>query len=211
MLTAHASLRRKVAGASLIAAPLLLAISELTRVLSRGAPNSQTSYASQILALCALAAFVPAVLGLMHLLRLWSARATLLAGASALVGILGVISTVTLRLLLWGFGNTLPPDQFVQVRNALPPQILATIFLPGLLFGLSLAVLAVGLYQTRAVARPAALLVLFGGILFPIGSVPDIPAIIAPAALALVTGLAWIGRDALAMSAVDWDRFGATA
>jgi len=186
----HEQLQRSITRISLIAAPTLLLVSEILRAVTIQSPRSQVVFASQVLALAALAFFAPAVLGLARLLRAWSPAATASALALVLLGIMGSTGAVALRVVMWGLERTLAPDVFTGVRRAIPFQVLLTLLVPSLLFSLGLVALAVGLYRTRVVPRRVSLLFLSGAIAFPIGSVPDVTSIILPACLAMLA--AWV-------------------
>lgn len=194
----HERVQQRICGLSMIAAPALLILSELLRAISE--PPSQINFVSQVLALGSLGFFIPAVIGLLRVLRTWSPAATLWAAALVCLGILGSTSTVTLRLVLWGLERTLDADLFLSARRALPLQVLVLVFVPSLLFSVGLATLAIGLYRTKVVPRWVSVLFISGSILFPLASVPDVAPLILLACLAFLVALSRIGTAIMASS-----------
>jgi hypothetical protein len=180
-MTAAHHTGKLVAGVCMLVAPLLLLVSTLVQ------PELETGEAAQLaviadhpdrwfiggaFALAALAAAVPAVMGLMHMLR---ERRTILGhvgGGLALLGILAFTGAVAINLVAWQMaqpGLDRAPmvallDNVHEATGIWIPFYLATFAFP-----LGLILLAAGLVAARAVTPVMAVLTAAGGILVAIG------------------------------------------
>jgi hypothetical protein len=151
--------RKLVAGTCMVLAPLFLLASTIIH------PETGTSAASQALAIAAspdawyvahvlglvsIVLAVPAVLGLMHMLRDKHALEGHLGGALALVGLLAFVGIVAMELTFWQGGG--PVDTAVLIDRA---SETAGLFIPFYVmsfgFAAGMLVLASGLYAARAV------------------------------------------------------------
>ncbi|MFN2509730.1 MAG: hypothetical protein ABR589_13290, partial [Chthoniobacterales bacterium] len=92
--------------------------------------------------------FVPAVLGIVHLLRNRADYLGLLGGAFCIVGLMAGAGMMTIfrlnAVLIAGGERRLAPA--IQSAFKANPALPLTIFVPGFLFALGFIVLAVGLY-----------------------------------------------------------------
>lgn len=216
MAAAHRT-HKWIAGAGMVLAPLFLLISgiiqptlksnELEQLLVIRA-NLNDWYASQAFALAALAAAVPAVLGLMHMLRerQWATGAV--GGGLALLGIVFSAGTVALSLVQWEmmrFGLPVPITAAVvhDLKSTAGMQI-PFIVLP-FAFALGMAILAVGLGVSRATNPVVAFLVGVGALCIPIAyAISSVTLLIIGAAVLLV-GLGAVGMFVLRESETEWE------
>jgi hypothetical protein len=67
--------------------------------------------------------------------------------------------------------------------------------IPGLAFPLALVLLGTLLARCRVAAAPSAMLVIVGGLLFPISRIADLPAVAVASDLVLLVGFAWIAAQ----------------
>lgn len=216
-MTAAQRTRRQIAGAAMVLAPLLLLISAIVQPDLKDGDLAQLTviggdldawFASQAIALAALACTVPAILGLMHMLRERQWLAGLAGGGLALLGTLAAVGTVTLALVEWEmvrFGVPLPVTAAVinDLKDTTGMQI-PFLILPFAL-AVGLIVLAVGLAASRAVNPIMALLIAAGGAGVLVGyGIASLTLVIIAAAL-LFVGLGATGLIVLRESEADWE------
>lgn len=216
MAAAHRT-HKWIAGAGMVLAPLFLLISGIVQpTLKSGELNQlliiRTNlddwYASQALALAALAVAVPAVLGLMHMLRerQWATGAV--GGGLALLGIVFSAGTVALSLVQWEmmrFGLPVPITAAVvhDLKNTAGMEI-PFIILP-FAFALGMAILAVGLGVSRATNPVVAFLVGAGAVCIPIAYAISSVTLLIIAAAVLLVGLGTVGMFVLRETEADWE------
>ena len=216
MAAAHRT-HKWIAGAGMVLAPLFLLVSAIVQPsLKSGELNQlvviQTNlndwYASQALALAALAVAVPAVLGLMHMLRerQWATGAV--GGGLALLGIVFSAGTVALSLVQWEmmrFGVPIPITAAVvhDLKNVAGIEI-PFIIMP-FAFALGMAILAVGLGVSRATNPVVAFLVGAGAVCIPVAyAISSVTLLIIGAAVLLV-GLGTVGMFVLRETETQWE------
>jgi hypothetical protein len=209
--------RKVIAGACMVVAPLVLLVSTLVQ------PELETSEAAQLgviadhpdrwfiaqaFALGALASAVPAVLGLMHMLR---ERQPVLGDAGAgltLLGILAFIGAVAINLVAWQMAQ--PRTDSTQMVVLLDSVHNATgIWVPFYLltfaFAAGLIVLATGLVVARLVSPVIAILVAVGAVLVATGYSAASEILIIAGAACLTLGVGSIGVLASRESDADWE------
>ena len=220
-----ANFRRTLAGLCLIAAPLAILASEVSlhlvtpknpldtgQQLAIIAENPGTWQLAILLGLLAAILFVPAILGMVHLLRGRGVVLGHIGGGLALIGVLGLAGH---QALLSAFGEiakagtALGLDQglMVKVTERMEDSVIGAIivllmWLLGLFFGLIL--LSIGLYRARfvpiwVVACPILALV---SAFLPFTS--DVPKLISVGFL--IAGLGAIGLKVLALSDQEWEK-----
>ncbi len=216
MAAAHRT-HRWIAGAGMVLAPLLLLVSAIIQPTLKSSEleqllvirtNLNDWYASQAFALAALAAAVPAVLGLMHMLRerQWATGAV--GGGLALLGIVFSAGTVALSLVQWQmmrFGLPVPITAAVihDLKSTAGMEI-PFIILP-FAFALGMAILAVGLGVSRAANPVMAFLVGAGAVAIPIAYAISSVTLLIVAAAVLLVGLGTVGLFVLRETDADWE------
>ncbi|HEX4804475.1 MAG TPA: hypothetical protein VFU94_01130 [Conexibacter sp.] len=216
MAAAHRT-HRWIAGAGMVLAPLLLLVSAIIQPTLKSSEleqllvirtNLNDWYASQAFALAALAVAVPAVLGLMHMLRerQWATGAV--GGGLALLGIVFSAGTVALSLVQWQmmrFGLPVPITAAVihDLKNTAGMEI-PFIILP-FAFALGMAILAVGLGVSRATNPLMAFLVGVGAVAIPIAYAISSVTLLIIAAAVLLVGLGTIGLFVLRETEAEWE------
>jgi len=215
MPRAPADLRRRLTGLSMIAsAGLSLATavilpanhSDLGAQVAGVAAHPDRFLAANLLALASLVLLVPALLGLVHVLRERAPRLALAGGALALAGVMPVAVQIALGLVEW---------QMVK-RGAERAQMVALLhriefsagFVPILLAAalpaLGLCFLAAGLWRSRSAPRWVAALLALGAVALDLGfEIPSLSVRILAAALSLVA-FAYLGAMVLGWSAQEW-------
>lgn len=183
-LTNSSNRRRLVAGAALVAAPaVILAVDVAVRVAGFERPLLRGAVAF------AMALMLPAILGLVHLLRERADRIGLAGGALCVVGTYAAARMSSLFQLdaLLGAGVEGVPADAVRTALAADPVLWATVFVPGLCFPLGLVVLGAGLFVSGAASRRVAVALAAGAVLFPVGrAIGILPALIVSDVLILL-------------------------
>jgi len=211
--------RKTIAGVCMIGAPLLLLVgmvihperkSDVGDQLAVIAANMDEWYVSHLLAAAALVLAVPAVLGLMHMLREREVAFGHVGGGLALVGLLassGVVATQ--GFVGWQAGAA--PGADAGAMTALFERVTDTagvvlpIFVMSLGFAVGMLFLAAGLYRGRIVQSWTALSLATGAVVFALGTViaSDVLAIVGSAVL--LVGFFQVGRMVLRESDADWE------
>jgi hypothetical protein len=210
--------RRTLAGLCLIAAPLALGAADLIRISVEGDAQATRDQFEQVAAspgawqvatvlnMLGVVLFVPAVLGLLHLLHHRGAVLGHIGGGLLLIGFLGLAAHNAGYYGMLGAVSAPGIDQeqmvrFWQAAGGVPGNIVSLLmFLIGYLFGM--VVLGVGLFRARVVPRWTAALVVLSLVvsLFAEGSL--LIALISW--VLLFVGLGAIGFMLLRQSDADW-------
>ena len=212
--------RRTLAGTSLIAAPLVLLAAEaldpntpqgdLGRTLAGIADHPERLLAANLLNVLAIVLFVPAALGLLHLLR-GPGRGTVLGhvgGGLFLVGLLGFMGYSALNFVLLEMAAEGPVPaavfEFGERLGASPGLgIVLLMWLGG--FFLGLPVLTAGLYRAGVVSGWAAALVGLWVVvkltLVRYSKLAEVSGFVL-----LLVGLGYVGLEVLRMSDERWAR-----
>ena len=212
---AHHS-RKMVAGACMVVAPLVLLVAmvihpasdmnEATQVATIQ-DNLDAWYVAHLLALVSIAVMVPAVLGLMHMMREREVAFGHVGGGLAMLGLLAFAGIVGMELAMWQMaagGSTREAVALLERLNNTAGIVIPFAFV-SFGFALGLACLAVGLYRARAVQSWMAVSTTAGAILFgfAIGTAMNWLAVVAAAFL--VVGLGSIGRMVLRETDEAWE------
>ncbi len=211
-------LRKMVAGVCLTLAPILLLASAVTSPklhidggdqLAFIAAHADRWYISQVLSLAALALLVPAVMGLIHMLRERQVMAGFAGGGLTLLGILAAIAATGMALVFWQMAKPgLDGAQMTALANRLTDStgILLVVFLPTLLIAIGMMVLAFGLYRARAVPEFAALALAVGAVAVTIGyGLAASIALVIAGSVVLLVGMLPIGWGVLMESDEAWE------
>ena len=210
--------RKTVAGLCMICAPLVLLsgiILEPDREsnefvqLSVIRDNPERWLFSNVTVLFALLLAIPAVLGLMHMLREREAGYGHVGGAAALVGIFAASCSVAIQGFVgWQMGST---GANTSEMTALWERInqaggsLIALFLVPFCFAVGMAILCIGLYRARAVQSWTATAIAIGATCIvaagPLAS--EVVGIIGGAFL--LVGLFTVGRMVLNESEEEWE------
>jgi hypothetical protein len=171
------------------------------------ADNLDAWYLAHLLALVSIALMVPAVLGLMHMLREREVAFGHVGGGLAMLGLLAFTGIVAMELVLWQMAAGGDSREAVAVLERLNET--AGIVVPFLFvsfgFSLGVACLAIGLYRARAVQSWMAVSVAGGAVLFGFAMASAMNWLAIVAAAFLVVGLGAIGRMVLAETDEAWD------
>jgi hypothetical protein len=208
--------RKMVAGFCMVAAPLLFLVAMVIHpetgtdeasIVAAAADSPDAWYLAHLLVLMSIVLAVPAVLGLMHMLREREVAFGHVGGGLAMLGLLAFTGIVAMELVMWQLAGARETAQAAALLERLNET--AGIVIPFVLvsfgFSLGVACLAIGLYRARAVQSWMAISVAAGAVLFgvAIGSAMNWLAIVAAAFL--VVGLGAIGRMVLQQTDEAWE------
>jgi len=208
--------RKLIVGACMVVAPLVLLVAmvihpasdtnEATQVATI-ADNLDAWYVAHLLAFISIGLMVPAVLGLMHMLREREVAFGHLGGGLAMVGLLAFAGIVGMEMAMWqrvAGGSTREAVGLLERLND-TTGIVIPFLLVSFGFSLGLACLAYGLLRARFVQSWMAIFVAVGAIVFgfAIGTAMNWLAIVGAAFL--VVGLGAIGRMVLRETDEAWE------
>lgn len=196
---------------SLVAAPALLFLAfvlhpdevrtDKAEQLAVVAATSTRFYWAHLIALAALALFVPATLGLVRVLHMRSTRLAHIGAFAAFVGIPAVTISVTMAIVEWMMATQPRGDRAAMAalltRLNEDAGVVLPFFLPGSLLLVGLVLFGIGLYRTRVVPRMAAALVIVGPVAWQIGFVVGGERAIVAGVGALTLGLGAVARSIL--------------
>jgi hypothetical protein len=223
--------RRTLAGVALVAAPIAFGASDVVRLYVEGGAAEGVEQLAAIeakigwwrvatvLDMAGIILFVPAILGIMHLLRRRSVVLGHIGGALALLGVLGFAGHNAGYFGMFGaaatseLGHAELYEFFEHAITATPAIIMyVAMFLIGFLFGPIL--LGIGLYRARAVPRRTAGLLLIGLVAWIVVAFSPWHSNIAAIATVWVlisAGFGGVGLSVLAMSDTEWESVGEKA
>jgi hypothetical protein len=200
----------------MVVAPILLLVAtvihpasdmdEATQVATI-ADNLDAWYTAHLIALVSIVVMVPALLGLMHMLRQRQVALGHIGGGLAMIGLLALVGIVAMEIVMWQLVSEGDRAAAVTLLQAL--QESAGFLIPFALmsfgFAIGMALLAVGLYRARAVQSWMAVCVGVGSILFGFGIATAMNWLTIVAAAFLVVGLGSIGRMVLRETDEAWE------
>jgi hypothetical protein len=215
------NLRRTLAGICLIIQPFINLISvaispeqstDTSEQLAMIGVHPTRFLISSLLDLLWLLLLIPAVLGLLHLLRARGALLGHIGGGFALVGAVGAaayrgVNLAQLQVAQSGLDQGQVLAAFAQ--PSLGSVVVMLISAIGLIIGYAL--LAVGVWRTRAAPRGASALIVAFLVVDIVGlAAGGNKGVLLVAHTLLLVGLGWIGVKILAMSDTQWRAEGGT-
>jgi hypothetical protein len=209
--------RKMVAGACMMLAPVFLLVATVVH------PETKTDEAAQLaviadnldawlvahmFALVAIALTVPAVLGLMHMLREREVSFGHLGGGLAMLGLLAYVGIVALEGFAgWQMAEVGNREAMVALLQGIyeSAAIVIPFFVVSLGFAIGMVCLAFGLYRARAVQSWMAICLAIGAVLLAISGFAAMNWIGIVAAAFLLIGLGSIGRMVYMESDEAWE------
>lgn len=214
-------LGRSLAGLSLVTAPVLLLAGEVVRLtiedgaaigteqhLANVAASAGPWQLMTVLNMISVILFVPAVLGLIHLLRRTRPILAHVGGGLALVGLLGAAGHNVFAFVLDGAmsqvegGRAQMAELVVQLERLPSFGFVLVMFIAGFVLGLLL--LGIGVYRGHVLPRWIGAAIGLG-MLVSSNAGGSLPLTLVADGL-LIAGMATIGLRVLAMSNADWQR-----
>jgi hypothetical protein len=208
--------RKTVAGFCMVFSPLLLLVglvihpetgTSAASTIAAAADSPDAWYIAHLLVLVSLVLAVPAVLGLMHMLREREVAWGHLGGGLALLGILAFIGIVAIEGFVGWQAGVGDRSEMVALFDRLydTAGVVIPLYVMSFAFALGMLCLAFGLYKARAVQSWMALFLAISAVLtaiaFPTAS--ELVSIIGAAFL--LVGLGSIGRMVLTESDEAWE------
>jgi hypothetical protein len=205
--------RKTVAGACMLVAPALGLIgfivspgfhADARDQLTTVAANRDQWFVSELLILLSLVALVPAILGLMHMLREREVAFGHLGGALALVGTLAAVGATAMGFVVWQMTAT---PQMVDLLNRVQDTTGTFVLFTAGVFCLTvgLVVLSVGLMRAHAVHTASAGLLAAGAIVAVVGFAASAAWLLIAGYAAMLLGLGSIGQMVLNETVEDWE------
>jgi len=211
--------RKTIAGVCMIGAPLLLLVGVIVHPESKSdvgeqlaviAGNMDEWYAAHLIVAMALVLAVPAVLGLMHMLREREVAYGHIGGGLAMVGLLATTAIVAIEGFVgWQAGAATGSDAAAMTalfeRVTETTGIVIPVFVMSYGFTVGMLFLAAGLYRARAVQSWTAAMLGIGSIVLALGfgMTEDVVSIVGAAVL--MVGFFQVGRMVLTESDEDWE------
>ena len=209
--------RKQIAGMCMVVAPALLLISAIVQPelatdeatqLGFVADGPDAWYIAQMLALGAIALAVPAVLGLMHMLRERRVLFGHVGGALALIGLLAITGAVAFQLVAWQMAAA-GADQAEMAalldRMHVTTGLWIPFFLVPFAFFAGMVVLAAGLALARAVHPLVAACIAVGAVLVAVGYPIASEALFIAGAAVLWLGVGMTGWMVLGETEDQWE------
>ena len=205
--------RKTVAGACMVLAPAMGLVgfivspgydSSSAKQLATVAANRDQWYVSEMLILLSLVALVPAVLGLMHMLREREVTHGHLGGGLALLGTMAAVGSVATGFVAWQMTATAANVALLERLNDTAgfaiPFYIAVFALP-----LGLVVLSWGLMRAEAAHRVAVMCLAVGAIGAGVGFAMSTLWLMIAGYAVLFVGMGMIGRMVLEETVDDWE------
>jgi len=205
--------RKTVAGVCMIGAPLLLVIGMIIHPESKTDVGDQLAvisanmdewYAAHLILAVSLVLAVPAVLGLMHMLREREVTHGHLGGGLALLGTMAAVGSVATGFVAWQMTATAANVALLERLNDTAgfaiPFYIAVFALP-----LGLVVLSWGLMRAEAAHRVAVMCLAVGAIGAGVGFAMSTLWLMIAGYAVLFVGMGMIGRMVLEETVDDWE------
>jgi hypothetical protein len=210
-------LRKTVAGACMVLAPLLFLVAFVVsprletkagKMLSVAADHVDRFYIANVVAMVGLMLVVPAVLGVMHMLRERRPGYSGIGGSLALIGVFASLVGQGAALVMWemarngtaGAGNTSVVHAFTHDAGTVLP-----IYIVGYLGAIGVVVLAAGLWMARVVDWWMALFFAAGVVCINIAFPAGVLALAIVGSALMLVGLGSMGLMVLRESDADWE------
>jgi hypothetical protein len=208
--------RKMVAGACMIAAPILFLAAMVVSpgfdssgagYLANAADDPDAWYAMTALSLASLVFVVPAILGLMHMLREREVALGHVGGALALIGALAFAAQQGFNLVVWQMADGGDPAQMAALIDRF--QESAGVMVPllggGLAFCLGFVVLAWGLVRAHAVHPGVAAAIALGAVALAVGFTAYEQVVLIASGVLFTLGTGAVGRMVWRETDADWE------
>lgn len=209
--------RKLVAGACMVLGPLFLLVAMVIHPetdtgeaaqLTAIADNLDAWYAAHLLVLVSIVLAIPALLGLMHMLREREVALGHLGGGLGLVGLVAFTGIVAIDGFVgWQMGAAGDRGEMVALLERLYETAGVTIplFFMSFAFTLGMLLLALGLYRARAIQSWMAVCIAVGVLLLAFGGPAALGWMAIVGAAFLFVGLGSVGRMVLSETDEQWE------
>jgi uncharacterized membrane protein len=205
--------RKTVAGACMVLSPALGLVGFIVAPGYHSGAGSQLAtvaahrdqwFISELLILLSLVAFVPAVLGLMHMLREREVASGHLGGALGLVGIMAAVGSTAIGMVMWQMTAT--PAMAALVNRVQDTTGTFVLFFLGVFcLTAGMVVLCAGLWRAHATHPIATGLVALGSVVAAVGFAANEQWLLIASYAMLLAGLGAIGQMVLNETVEDWE------
>jgi hypothetical protein len=188
--------RKMVAGFCMMVAPVFVLVGLVL--------DPDTSYVFLFLG----AVFsVPAVLGLMHMLREREVEWGHAGGTLALFGLMAMTALIGMDLATWQAAGSAVTDTATIVHRVDHMDGLATVlFVCSLMFGAGYLALGMGLYRAHAIAAWSAICLMVGAIAFDVALIASSAGVAIVGIAAILVGQGMLGLTVWRESDEAWER-----
>jgi hypothetical protein len=206
-----------VAGACMMLAPVLLLVSTIVRPELHGGTAAQLNeiaahpdawYASELIGLLSIVLAVPAVLGLMHMLRERRVADGHVGGGMALLGLLAFAGLTAVGMVAWQMaapGGDLTASAAVLERFEETAGSMIPFSLGSFLWAIGMCVLAFGLFSARVISPISAACLAAGGIALVVGFAAAMSWLVIIGAALTAVGFCPIGYAVWRESDAEWE------
>ena len=210
-------LRKTVAGACMVLAPLLFLVAfvvspkletEAGPQLSVAAEHADRFYIANLVAMIGLILVVPAVLGLMHMLRERRPLHSAVGGGLTLIGVLLTLVGCGVSFVIWEMArNGADSAGNVAVLDGVlnDAAVMIPVFIVGFVGALGVVLLGIGLYQSHVVDWWMALFFAVGVVCINVAFPAGVLALAIVGAALMLVGLGSMGLMVLRESDADWE------
>ena len=209
-------LRKMVAGASMVFGPLLLLVAfvasprletEAAAQLRVAAEHVDRFYLVNLLAMIGVALLVPAVLGLMHMVRERRPVHGAVGGGLTVLGLLATMASFGIAFAIWQMADDGVQAADVTLLDSIIDSagIMIPITIVGFVGCLGFVVLMLGMYRGQVVDWWMALCAATGVVLINIAFPAGVLALAIVGSALLVVGLGAIGVMVVRESDADWE------
>ena len=209
--------RKMVAGWGMVAAPLLFLASAIISPRLESEEGAQIAvvagemdrwFMSNTLGMLSLVALLPAILGLMHMLRERESGLGHFGGGLAMLGAMLTMGATAISFVVWQMAAS-GADQAemaaLYARLHDTAGVAIPFFYGGFALAAGLVALCAGLVRANAVHWTTALSLATGACVFAIGYATFSAGVLIVAAALTTVGLVPVGRQVLAESTEDWE------
>ena len=208
--------RKMVAGACMMLAPVLLLVSTIVRPdlhdgtvaqLAEIAAHPDAWYAAALIGLLSIVLAVPAVLGLMHMLRERRVADGHVGGAMALLGLLAFTGLTAISLVAWQMtaGGAAAEMAAALERVEETAGTMIPFYLGSFLWAIGTCVLAFGLFQARAISPISAACLAASGIALVVGFAAAMSWLTIVGAALTAVGLCPVGYMVWRETDAEWE------
>ena len=206
--------RKMVAGACMVLAPALLLVSVVIHPEMGTSAASQAAaiasdrdqwYSAHLIGLVSIVLAVPAVLGLMHMLRERRVAEGHVGGALAMIGLLAFVGIVAMEMVFWAADTPALETAVLIDRVEDSAGIMGPFYFASFGFAAGMMILAYGLYSARAVSAWMAGSLGLGALALAIAFPSATEWLSVVAAALLFVGFASTGWMVLKETDEEWD------
>jgi hypothetical protein len=209
--------RKMVAGACMIAAPILLLAAAIilpglddtaAGYLANAADSPNAWYLQALLGMAGSVLLVPAVLGLMHMLREREVAIGHIGGALALIGCMASVALGAYDLVVWQMTKLDQPVAMVRLLDRMQNEagIAIPLYAGAFCLSLGLIVLSWGLFRAHVVHWEMAATIAAASVAIVVGYMGAWHGVVIAASVLLALGLGSVGLMVWRETDAEWEQ-----